>query len=426
MRTLWRVDRGGRPTETILANGMPLVEMPMPGRLATTIAIAFPAGARHEAAGEVGVAHLLEHMVFKGSENHRSATELNRAAECLGTELDGSALQDFVEFGSVVRAESAMATIDLLTDVCGRALLDPAHLELERGVILREIADADEDPATRADDRLAEALFAGQRLATSTTGKAPDVERLTHDQVLSFRERQWSTEGGVVAVAGNLEHLDRELLGELLLRIPARARPAAPPRIGPFERRVEIEEREGDIVHLRLAWSVPGLDLSRPRDRALAEVYSDLLGGPMGSRLYEELRERRGLCYWVEGGLWGYEEASFLTVGCSIRAPDFTEAYVGIEGIVADLRERGPSEEEAARARSYAAGSAAIGFESTRARADHAVELIMEYGDHDVDPVRHLRAIESVTRTDLAEVAANVGPGPCVGCVGPVTAADLP
>src|SRR5687768_6519397 len=211
---------------------MPLVEMPMPGRLATTIAISFPAGARHEAAGEVGVAHLLEHMAFKGSENHRSATELNRAAECLGTELDGSALQDFVEFGSVVRAESAMATIDLLTDVCGQALLDPAHLELERGVILREIADAGEDPATRADDRLAEALFAGQRLAASTTGKARDVERLTHDQVLSFRERQWSPEGGVVAVAGNLEHLDRELLGELLLRIPARARPAAPPRIG--------------------------------------------------------------------------------------------------------------------------------------------------------------------------------------------------
>ena len=99
VRTLWRVNRSGDPTETILANGMPLVEMPMPGRLATTVAIAFPAGARHEAPHEVGVAHLLEHMVFKGSENHRTATELNRAAECLGTELDGSAMQDYVEFG---------------------------------------------------------------------------------------------------------------------------------------------------------------------------------------------------------------------------------------------------------------------------------------------------------------------------------------
>ena len=75
---------------------------------------------------------------------------------------------------------------------------------------------------------------------------------------------------------------------------------------------MEIEERDSDIVHLRLACSVPGLDLSRTHDRALAEVYSDLLGGPMGSRLYEELREQRGLCYWIDGGLWGYEDASFL------------------------------------------------------------------------------------------------------------------
>jgi predicted Zn-dependent peptidase len=145
----------------------------------------------------------------------------------------------------------------------------------------------------------------------------------------------------------------------------------------------------------------------------------------MGSRLYEELREQRGLCYWIEGGLWGYEDASFLSVSCSVRAPDLIEAYLRIEAIVADLRERGPSEEESARARSYAGGSAALGFESTRARADHAVELIMEYGDHDVDPVRHLRVVESVTRNDLAELATQVEPGPCVGCVGPVAAADL-
>jgi len=425
VRTLWRVDRSGDPTETVLANGMPLVEMPMPGRLATTIAIAFPAGARHEAPHEVGVAHLLEHMAFKGSENHRTATELNRAAECLGTELDGSAMQDYLEYGSVVRAESAMATIDLLTDVCGRALLDPAHLELERAVILREIADADEDPGTRADDRVTAALFAGHRLATSIAGKAPDVERLTHDQVLSFRERQWSPEGGLVVVAGNLEHLDREPLQDLMLRIPPRAKPAAPPPIDPFQRRVEIEERDSDIVHLRLAYAVPGLELGRARDRALAEVYSDLLGGPMGSRLYEELREQRGLCYWIDGALWGYGDASFLSVDSSVRAPDLTETYLTIEAIVGDLRKRGPSEEESARARSYAGGSAALGFEPTRARADHAVELIMEYGDHDVDPMRHLRAIASVTRKDVAEVAAQVEPGPCVGCVGPVTAGDL-
>jgi predicted Zn-dependent peptidase len=401
---------------------MPLVEMPMAGRLATTIAIALPAGARHEAPHEVGVAHLLEHMVFKGSENHPTATDLNRAAERLGTELDAVVTADYSEFASVVRAESAMATIDLLTDVCGRPLLDEAHLEVERGVILREIADADEDPASRAEDRASAAIFGEHRLATGIAGKAADVERLTHEQVLSFRERQWSPARGLVTIAGNLEHLDRDALEELLLRIPVGRAAPAPPPIGSFRRRIDIEERDSDIVHLRLAYSVPGIDLRRRRDRAVAEVYSDLLGGPMGSRLYEELRERRGLCYWIDGEVWGYDnEASFLSVSCSVRASDLTATYEGIEAIIMDLRESGPSDEESARARSYAGGSSALGFESTRARADHAVELIMEYGDHDVDPMLHLAALESVTRADLTELAAHVEPGPCVGCVGPAT-----
>jgi predicted Zn-dependent peptidase len=419
------VDRGDGNTQTIIANGMPVVEMPMSGRLATTIAIAFPAGARHEGIHEVGVAHLLEHMVFKGAENHPTATALNRAAEYLGTELDGTASHDYVEFASVVRAESAMPTIDMLTDVCGRPLLDRAHLEAERTVILREIHDDREDPGTRADDRVMAALFAGHRLATGTAGDPADVERLTHDQVLSFRDRQWSPEGGLVVIAGNLESLDRSLLEKLLLRIPARPVPPPPPPIVPFERRVDIEERDSDIVHLRLAYAVPGLDLTKAHDRAVADVYSDLLGGPMGSRLYEELREQRGLCYWIDGVLWGYDAASFLSVSCSVRASDLAETYERIDAIITNLSERGPSDEESVRARSYTGGSTALGFESTRSRADHAVELIMEYGDRDVDPMRHLLALESVTRKDLTEVAALVQPGPCVGCVGPVNSDDF-
>ena len=261
-------------------------------------------------------------MVFKGSEHHPTATDLNRAAERLGTELDGTTSHDYSEFAAVVRAESAMPAVELLTGICGGALLDEAHLEMERAVILQEIADANEDPGTRADDRILAALFRGHRLATDTAGNRADVERLTHDQVIAFRERQWSPARGLVTVAGNLEHLDREALGELLLRIPARASATAPPAIAPFQRRVDIEERDSDVVHLRLAYEVPGVDLTRARDRAIAEVYSDLLGGPMGSRLYEELRERRGLCYWIDGVVWGYDGASFLSVSCSVRAPD--------------------------------------------------------------------------------------------------------
>ncbi len=406
----------------ILANGLSLIEMPVSGRLATAIAIAFPGGARHENLQEVGAAHFLEHMVFKGAEKHRTATILNRSAEHLGTDLNGLTTSDYVEFSALVRAESAMPAIDLLTDISGRALLEEGHLEVERAVILQEIADDREDPGTVADDRLSAALFDGHRLALSAAGEASAVERLTHAQLLSYRERQWSPEAGVVVLAGNLAHLDRELLSEYLLRLPARPAPPSPPSVGPFVRRVEVEERDSDVAHLRLAYALPGLDLGQPRDRAVAEVYSDLLGGPAGSRLFEGIREQRGLCYSIEGWAWGYREASFLSVECNLRASNIAETYERIDAIIAELSENGPTDEESLRARSYATGTCALSFESTAARADHAVELIMEYGDHDIDPLLHMRALESVTPSDIAELASRVSPGPCVGCVGGVSA----
>lgn len=412
-------------SETLLADVMPLVELPVPGRLSTAIAIVLPAGSRHENPDEIGVAHLLEHLVFKGTERHRTATELNRAAEYLGTELDGASTTDYVEFSTAVRAESAMPAIELLTELVAMPLLRAEDLEAERGVIVQEIADANENPASRADDLLIAALFTGHRLATNIAGDAGDVQRLTHDRVLAFRDRQWSPAAGLVAAAGNLDHLDRRRLQALIDEIPRRPAPPAAAPVPDFTPRSELEQRDGDVVHLRLAYSVPGLDFTVRHDRALAEVFSQLIGGPMGSRLLDELRERRALCYWVDGHVWGYENATFLSASCSVHPDDLDEAYERIQGILADLRAHGPTDEEVRRFSAYSTGAVALDFESVGSRLGHAIELIMEYGDHEVDPLLHLHEIQSITGSELADLAARIEPRPCVGCVGPVTAADF-
>lgn len=408
-------------SETVLRNGMPLVEMAVPGRLATAVAIVFPGGARSETLEEVGVAHLLEHLAFKGTENHRTATELNRAAEYLGTELDGASTTEFVEFSTLVRAESAMAAAELLTELVATPRLDEADLAAEQSVIVQEIADENENPGSRADDLLVGALFAGHRLAQSISGDAADVQRLTHGRLLAFRDRQWSPPAGLVAIAGNLDHLDRDRLHALLGEIPPRPPPPPPAPIPAFTARSALEQRDGEVVHLRLAYSVPGLDFTRRRDRTVAEVFSQLIGGPMGSRLFDELREQRALCYWIDGHVWGYRSATFLSVSCSVHPDDLDEARERIQAIIGNLRARGPTDEETRRFSAYSAGAVAVDFESTSSRL-HAVELIMEYGDHDVDPILLLREIESITQPELAELAASIELQPCVGCVGPASA----
>lgn len=413
---------GAVTMRTLAGNGLRVVEMPVAGRLATSLSFAFAAGARHETPDEVGVAHLLEHLAFKGTAAHPTARELNRSAERLGTELSALTSTDYVEFYAMVRAEWATEVAAMLADVCGRPLLDPEQLGIERDVVLQEIDDEDDEPSSAADRLLSKALFAGHRLATPITGRPEDVERLTHADLVAFRERRWSPAAGVVVLAGNLEHLDRPRLDELLLAIGARPVPPPPPPIVAFVPRIEIERRRSDVAHLRLAYDMPGVDLTDARQRAVADVFSQVLGGPMGSRLFDELREQRGLCYAIDGSVWGYPGRSMLSVDAGLHNERLAEAYALIDAIVGDLRRDGPTGEEAHRARAYAVGTAALAFDSVGGRAEHALETLMEYGDEQIDPLAHLRALESVTRADLAELAARIAPEPCVGCAGDVDA----
>lgn len=409
-------------SETVLPSGLRLVEMPVSGRLATAIAILFPAGARHERPTEVGAAHLLEHLAFKGTDRHPSAASLNRATEYLGTELAGASTVDYVEFSTFVRAESAMAAAHLLAEVVTTPRLAADDLEAERAVILQEIADDADDPGSRAHDLLLGALFAGHRLATDVAGEADDVRALTHAGVLAFRDDHWSPGGGLAVVGGNLDHIDRAQLIDLLARIPDRPAAPAPPEPPPFAPRALLDRRDGTAVHLCLAYPVPGLDCARRSERARAEVFSQLLGGPMGSRLYDELREQSALCYWVSAGISDYDGAAILFISCSVNPADVEEAYERIDAILADLKAHGPGEEEARRLRAYASGAVALEFESVNTRVDHAIELIMEHADHEVDPILVLREIEAVTRSGLAELAAAIELTPCVGCAGPTDA----
>jgi predicted Zn-dependent peptidase len=407
-------------SETI-ANGLPAVVVPMPHRPEVAIGIAFPGGARYEGRDEVGAAHLLEHMAFKGTRAHPSARDLNRSAERLGADLNGCTYDDYVELTVSVLAHAALPATELLAGIAGEALLEEAHLETERAVVTQEIADDLEDPGTVADHKVIEALFRGHRLATPTVGHAADVARLTHAALLAFRERQWSPAGGVFVAAGNLADLDATQVEDVLLRVPSRPSPPPPPPIPPFTRRVEVDQRDSEVAHLRLVYDLPDLDLSSARHRAVAEIFCDVLAGPAGSRLSEDLREERGLCYDVESFWWGYRNRVMLSVDCSLMSSAAGEAYRRIDAVVRELSTDGPTEEESQRARAYATRANAVGLTSPAARVSRTIYLMLACGDDHVDAAVHLKALEAVTRQDLAGFGAGVSPDPCVACVGALT-----
>src|SRR5438045_2703437 len=196
-----------------LPNGLPLHRVAIPGTRALTVLVAFDAGARTERAEENGMAHFLEHLVFKGGEKYDDYRKVNETAERMGAVLNAYTSHDLVAFHITCRAEVAPEAIDLLTDFVGRPKIDAAELDRERGVVIQEIARADDQPSTVAEHLIDRAAFGEHPLGRPVLGPAEHLRTFTRDQVVAFRSRQWSGGRGGAFLVGNLEHLpeDREL-----------------------------------------------------------------------------------------------------------------------------------------------------------------------------------------------------------------------
>ena len=185
-----------------------------------------------------------------------------------------------------------------------------------------------------------------------------------------------------------------------------------------------VRERDSNQSHLRLSYR-PAVDVGSPRERAALAIYSTLLGGSMGSRLFDEIREQRGLAYSVSAVPHAYADVPVLQLSAGLESAKTTEAYRRMRDIVSELRDDGPTEAEVDRARAYAAGARAIAFENSGAVARFAAQHTIVYGDDNVDPDRTISLLDEVTFDEVRAVAAGVADELAVACVGPHTVEEL-
>jgi predicted Zn-dependent peptidase len=410
---------------TTLPNGLPLFRVAVEGTRAVTILVAFDAGARTERPEENGMAHFLEHLVFKGGEKYPTYRDVNEAAERIGAMLNAYTSHDLVAFHITARAQRAMEAVDLLTDFVGRPRIDADELDRERGVVVQEIARADDQPATIAEHLIDEAAFGNHPLGRPVLGSVEHIrDTFTREAIVSFRSRRWSPSRGAAFAVGNLEALpENGRLEELFGRFGTQPQPEPYEPAPSFSPRVLVRERDSNQSHLRMSYR-PEVEVSDPRQRAALIIYSTLLGGSMGSRLFDEIREQRGLAYSVHSAPHAYADVPVLQLSAGLESGKCVEAYRRMRDIVTDLREHGPTESEVERARAYAAGARAIAFENTGAVARHAAQQTVVYGE-EVDPDTTIALLDRVTHDQVAEVAARVADELSVACVGPHTAQEL-
>jgi predicted Zn-dependent peptidase len=411
-------------TSTVESNGLPIHSIALPGTRALTVLVAFDAGARNERSEENGMAHFLEHMVFKGGEKYPHYSDVNETAERLGGVLNAYTSHDLVAFHITVRAESAAPAMDLLSDFVGRPRLDAEELDRERGVVIQEINRAYDQPSTVAEYLIDRAAFGDHPLGRTVLGPAENLRSFTREGIVDFRRRRWAGSRGGVFLAGNLEHLPpQEELHEYFGRFPGLPDPEPYLPAPDFAPQKLVEQRDTNQSHLRMIYR-PQVAVGDVRQRAALAIYSTLLGGSMGSRLFDEIREKRGLCYSVYAISHAFADTPILQLGSGLDSTKTIEAYTRMREIVEELRTDGPTEEEVHRARAYAAGRLVLAFENSGAVARHAANQSIVFGET-IDPDEAIAALDAVTFPEVQEVAAGVADNLAVGVVGPHEAAEF-
>jgi predicted Zn-dependent peptidase len=354
-------------------------------------------GTRHEPAEINGVAHFLEHMAFKGTER-RSARAIAEEIEAVGGHLNAYTSRESTAYYAKVLKEDVPLALDILGDIVMHSTFDPAELERERTVILQEIGQANDTPDDIVFDHFQECAFPDQAMGRPVLGSPDIIKRLSREAVTGYLRDHYSAERMVLSVAGNIEHARVvDLAEKLLCGLPReRAVSAEPARYVGGERR-----QERDLEQLHLVLGFPGLTLCDP-DYYAAAALSTAFGGGMSSRLFQEVREKRGLVYAIhsfahsfrDGGLFGIyagtgedEAAEVLPVLCeeAMRLED------GLEPV------------ELVRAKAQMKAGLLMSLESTSARCEQQAQHLLIHGTP-FDPAELVRRIEAVDDAAIGRV----------------------
>jgi predicted Zn-dependent peptidase len=291
-------------------------------------------------------------------------------------------------------------------------------------VVIQEINRAYDQPATVAEYLIDRAAFGEHPLGRTVLGPEENLRSFTRAGILAFRERRWAGARGGAFLVGNLEHVPaEEELQERFARFPTLPEPEPYMPAPEFAPQTLTDERDTNQSHLRMIYR-PQIAVTDVRERAALSIYATLLGGSMGSRLFEEIREKRGLCYSVYAIDHAFADVPILQLGSGLESGKCVEAYTRMREIVDELRADGPTEEEVARARAYAAGRLVLAFENTNAVARYAANQRIVFGE-DIDPDAAIAALDGVTYEQVREVAAGVADNLAVACVGPHTTAEF-
>ncbi len=395
--------------------------------LSASLGIWVGVGSRDETPPLAGASHYLEHLLFKGT-RRRSALQIASELDAVGGELNAFTAKEHTCYYATVLASDLPLAVDVVGDLVTSAIIRGADVDNERGVIHEEIAMRDDEPGDAVYDLFSEALFGDTSLGRPVLGTTQSITDLSRAQIAGYYRRRYRPQSMVVAAAGAVDHatvlrLVRKAFADQLSTDvdPDPVRQDDVARTAPA-RQVALIDRPTEQAHILLGGFTPG----RHDDRRYAlSVLNTALGGGMSSRLFQEIREKRGLAYSVGSSVSHYAGVGSYNVyaGCAPRNVDEVLGLIRAE--LDQVAVKGLSTEEVERAKGQLRGGIVLGMEDTGSRMSRIAKSELNFGEYHSVP-RVLDDVAAVTVADVSEIAAEVLAGPlCLSVVGPFADHDF-
>jgi predicted Zn-dependent peptidase len=406
----------------VLPNGLRLITESMPHVRSVTLGVWLTRGSRHESDDRGGIAHFVEHMLFKGTHT-RSAEDIAQAIDSIGGQLDAFTAKEYASYYIKVLDEHVPLAVELLADIVRRPAFAAEEIEREKKVILEEIKMVEDTPDDLVHELFTQHFWEGHPLGRPILGSPETVEGLTKDILEGYFGGAYVAANMVISAAGHVEHEALRALVERAfgdLQRDGEAFTEAAPQVRP-----QVVAREKELEQSHICLGTTGYPQNHA-DRYVSYILNTVLGGSMSSRLFQNIREKRGLAYAVFSGLSAYRDAGNITIyaGCANEA-------VGevVDLCVEELRalKREPvGEAELRRAKDHLKGSLMLSLENTASRMSHLARQEIYFERHfGLDET--LAGVEAVTAADIQRVATDLFANGSLAAsiVGP-SAPDLP
>ncbi len=388
-----------------LPNGIRLATLSMPHMASVSSGIWAGVGSRHESPKDHGIAHFVEHLLFKGTPT-RTSEEISRQIEGLGASIDAFTVEDHTCFHTKAPAEHFETILDVISDFYQNPTFDPKEVEFERRVIREEISMVRDQPSQYLEDLSSEAAWGEEHpLGRSITGSQESIKGLNRAAVFDFFKQGYSGKNTVISVAGNIDQkrvvdLVSERFESLHEGSEVDFVPAPPIKTS---HRFE-ESNETEQAHVALSFRAAH---QHDPARFAQKVMNVILGENMSSRLFQVIREQKGLCYEIQSDMVSFADAGLLQIYTALHPENLGEALNAVSSTIGDLWKNGVSEEELDRAKSYLIGQSRLSLESTASRMMWAGESILAF-DRWIEPDELHDKVRELNTDDIQQAAREV------------------